>query len=318
MVLRGPDTLRKDIKVPYQFINLECPSIKHIFLKVGKARRFIKDNKIDIVHSHLYESNILARLATPRSVQLINSIHAVSSLASYKINRLSLYLEKITYRKRHVIIAVSKTVLDDFKEWVGLKGKSYVLYNFVEDKFFIHALRPPGIGDNLKMVAVGNLRHQKNYPYLLDAFKDLPSNVTLDIYGQGDMREQLQKQIDDNNLNIRLMGMTNDIEKVLPRYDVFVMSSFFEGQPLALLEATAAGLPSLLSDIPVLREVLDNDALYFNIDETSGFRKTVRDIANRNVDLDSLANRAFLRVKSFAKRTFYLERLKTIYQEQLQ
>ena len=317
MVLRGPDTLRHEITVPYNYINLNCPSIRQVFFRVGRARKYIQENKIDLVHSHLYESNLLARLATPSSIKLINSIHAVSSLASYTINRLTLFIEKISYKKRHVIIGVSKTVLDDFDKWVGLKGKNYVLYNFVEDKFWrdqIERQQPDGI---LKMVAVGNLRHQKNYPYLLKAFKKLSPNVQLDIYGHGYMEEELHSEIKKNNLNVRLMGMSNSIEKVLPLYDVYVMSSFFEGQPLSLLEASASRLPSLLADIPVLKEVLQEDAIYFDINDTASFEKSVREILDGKKDLPSLSSKAFERVSSFARRNTYLEKLNSIYQDNL-
>src|SRR5688572_6128552 len=102
MVLRSPETLRTVVKVPYKFTNLECGSFSSIFSAVGKLRRYIKENRIQLVHSHLYEANLLARLGTPRKVCLINSIHAISSLASYKVNRLSLYLERLSYRKKHV------------------------------------------------------------------------------------------------------------------------------------------------------------------------------------------------------------------------
>ena len=76
------------------------------------------------------------RLATPRKIPLYNCIQNISSMASYTANRLSLYLEKLTYTKRHHIIAVSKVVLDDFDQWVGLKGRSTVLYNIIGDEFF--------------------------------------------------------------------------------------------------------------------------------------------------------------------------------------
>ena len=99
IVLRGPETLREQIKAPYHFVNLQCSSFTQLISKSRIVRKYIRDNKIDIVHSHLYESNLLARLGTPQSVSLINSIHAISSLASYKVNKLSLYLEKLSYKK---------------------------------------------------------------------------------------------------------------------------------------------------------------------------------------------------------------------------
>ena len=319
MLLRGPDTLLSEIKVPYQLVNLECDSFTRLLLtRIGTINKYIRQNRIEIVHSHLFESNIMSRLATPRKIPVINSIHAISSLASYKANRLAVHLERFSYKKRHVQINVSKAVRDDFDHWVGIKGDAHILYNFIEDRFFVaptRTLQPTG---SLKLVAVGNLRAQKNYPYLVEAFRQMPPGVQLDIFGEGDLRESLQKEIDKYNLNIRLMGVRNDLEKILPGYDAFVMSSFFEGQPVSLLEAAACGVPALLSDIPVLREVLEEDALYFDIQDPANLVQLVKEILEQKHDLGKLSKGAADRVEKFARKRHYMQKLTGIYKQYLQ
>ncbi len=315
IVLRGPETLRTDITASCHFLNLNCSSFSQLFYKSRIARKYIREHKIRLVHSHLYEANLLARLATPRSVPLVNSIHAISSLASYKINKVSLYLEKVSYKKRHVLLAVSKAVLDDFEEWVGVKGESHVLYNFIEDRFFLPHHTKDNPAGSLKLVAVGNLRWQKNYPYLVEAFKKMPAGVSLDIYGQGDLRDSLQEEIDKHKLNIRLLGVRNNLEEIFPTYDAFIMSSFYEGQPLSLLEATASGLPALLSDIPVLREVLGDDAIYFDIKDPQSLVNVVSDMLAQKYNLNKLAEAGIRKVNSFARKHYYMEKLSGIYNE---
>jgi glycosyltransferase involved in cell wall biosynthesis len=159
------------------------------------------------------------------------------------------------------------------------------LYNFIEDRFFGHPPKKELSKEGLKLVAVGTLRYQKNYPYLIEAFKKMPANVSLHIYGDGPYREQLQKDIEAFGLNITLKGSQKEIQNILPAYDAFVMSSFFEGQPLALLEAIACGLPALLSDIPVLREVTGENALYFDLADPEDLVRKVQAILNREVDI---------------------------------
>jgi hypothetical protein len=135
IILNGPETLCSSIHKPFHFLNLGIRS-KTSFLNAARTvRRYIKDNHIDIVHSHLYMANILARLATPKKIRQFNSIHAISSMAAYDGNKLVLLIERLTYRKRHHIIAVSKEVLADFKKHVGIRGESTVLYNFIDDRF---------------------------------------------------------------------------------------------------------------------------------------------------------------------------------------
>jgi glycosyltransferase involved in cell wall biosynthesis len=277
------------------------------------VKSYIKKSKIDIVHSHLYEANLLARLATPKSVRLINSIHAISSLASYKVNRLSLYLEKATYKKRHEIIAVSRTVLDDFDQWIGIKGRAEVLYNFIDEKYFNAPPKTDYTLSKIKLIAVGNLRWQKNYPYLLEAFKKINDGVSLDIYGEGNLRSELQRTIDQYNLPVKLCGINNELEKIIPEYDAFVMASFYEGQPISLLEATALGMPSILADIPVLRETAGDNALYFDINNPESFCQVISEIRTGKHNLKAMADDCRLTIENFAHRQQFLNRLQEIY-----
>ena len=316
IVLSYPETLRPKIKANCRITNLDVQSgWKAIWPSAKAIRHYIRAHNISIVHSHLYISNVSARLGTPSDIKLFNSIHAISSLCSYEVNRLSLYFEKLTYRKRHRIISVSKEVEIDFKKYVGLKGPSAVLYNYIEEKFFAKKPKSDFNTDKLKLVSVGNLRYQKNYPYLIEAFKKLPSSVSLDIYGEGTMRNELQAAIDQYKLNIRLCGLRNDLHEVLPEYDVFVMSSFYEGQPLSLLEAMAAGLPVALSDIAVLREVAGNNAIYFSLSDHGSFGKRISEIMERKYNMPGLASASHERVNSFAHKQFYLDNLIRMYEE---
>jgi glycosyltransferase involved in cell wall biosynthesis len=62
-------------------------------------------------------------------------------------------------------------VLKDFDNSIGIKGKSTVLHNFVPDDFFNNQIKYKSFSDELKLVAVGNLKEVKNYQVLIDAFK---------------------------------------------------------------------------------------------------------------------------------------------------
>lgn len=313
IILQDPETLKSELPADIFFTNLHITGWMQVFTRAGEIRKYIKAHKIDIVHSHLYRANIMARLATPKPIPLINSIHAISSLASYKVRKETLWLEKLTYRKRHHILAVSNEVLKDFDQWVGLKGKGTVLYNFIEDRFFKAPKKKQYRTEPLKLVAVGNLRHQKNYPYLVEAFRQIPNNVELDIYGEGHMREELQSSIDKYNLNIRLCGIRSDMENVLHEYDLFVMTSFYEGQPVALLEATVCGLPALLSDVPVLREIGGNNAIFVDIKDTKDFARKINDIQNNKYNLEALAKNGYVAIAEFASQKNYIDKLKKIY-----
>ena len=104
-----------------------------------------------------------------------------------------------------------------------------------------------------RLIAVGRLAHQKGLDLLLSAFaeaaKDFPE-WKLDIFGQGPLREELEKQRNQLGLGNRVhfRGITTDVYAELERSDIFVLPSRFEGLPNALMEAMAAGLPVIAAD----------------------------------------------------------------------
>jgi glycosyltransferase involved in cell wall biosynthesis len=205
-------------------------------------------------------------------------------------------------------------VLKDFDKWVGIKGKSTVLYNVIDDSFFVNEPKKNFRSNGLRMVAVGNLRWQKNYPYLLKAFETMPDNVSLDIYGDGDLRREFQNQIDAKGLNVRLCGHRIDMPLILRDYDLFVMSSLYEGFSLGLMEAMASGLPALLSDVPVLREAGGDCAVYFDLENPRDLvEKTLRFIENPEL-LQKYSDKARMRA-TIAKKEDHVSKLIELYDQ---
>ena len=104
-----------------------------------------------------------------------------------------------------------------------------------------------------EIVSVGRLQPQKNQKLLIDAFaliaKDFP-DYKLKIYGDGQLKEELQNQIDEYGLTeqIILMGAHKDIFDKISTASLFVLSSDFEGLPNTLIEAMCIGIPSVSTD----------------------------------------------------------------------
>ena len=311
--LAGSDALLKYLPSNCKVTRLNFRSRFDIPRCILKVNGYIKKNRIQVIHTHLFMSTFIARLAAPSNVRIFTTIHNLSSKNYFARSKTVKFLEKTTYRKQHHIIAICHEVLADYENCVGVKGPYSVLYNFVDDVFHRNDYKRLKDKKNLKLVAVGNLKKGKNYSYLIEAFKQMPPEVSLDIYGSGALKDELQQAIDTFQLNIKLCGNQENIQTILPAYDAFVMSSVFEGQPLALLEAMASGLPAILSDIAVLREVVNNEAVFFDLDNPADFVYKIKEIQSGRIDLDSVANAGFKRVKEIALKENYMRRLYKIY-----
>ena len=104
-----------------------------------------------------------------------------------------------------------------------------------------------------RCIAVGRLRHEKGFDILIDCWQTVVKKHPdwhLDIYGEGQMQDELQAQIDRLNLNkhITLCGRSNNIMEMYTHYSMQIMTSRYEGQPMTLIEAQACGLPAVVTD----------------------------------------------------------------------
>ena len=115
------------------------------------------------------------------------------------------------------------------------------------------------------IVNVGRLHYQKNQKLLINAFKrvhDKYPEYSLEIYGEGELRGNLENYISSLKLNqyVKLMGNRSDVLECERKKSIFVLSSDFEGMPNALIEAMALGIPVVSTDCPCggPRELIEN------------------------------------------------------------
>ncbi len=257
--------LVNEFKGDVSFICIDHKGWKGLLASVLKIKKIIKAQKPELIHSHLLISTICARL-TIKKIPLVTTLHSTYSVDAFEKNRLSVWVERLTIRSRDVLVGVSRFVLDDYLRFVPFKGKSFVLYNFLPDSFF--HLQAQKENSYLKCVAIGNLKEAKNYPFLLDVFASLKnSGISLDIYGEGALRDQLQERIDKEALPVKLCGKVKDVESILPSYNLFLQASIHEGFGISIIEAMAASLPVFISDLPVFREITGAHAHFFSLND---------------------------------------------------
>ncbi len=118
--------------------------------------------------------------------------------------------------------------------------------------------------NNNKFISCGRLVSQKGFEHLIEIMKIFVSknkDYKVDIYGEGPLKESLLNKIDKYKLNdyIKIFPECKNIEKVLPKYDVYLNTSVHEGFGLITLEALECGLPVFAFDIPANKSlVIDN------------------------------------------------------------
>lgn len=219
-----------------------------------------KHSEIKIVHSHLNYRNYLPLLAAKSANVPVRISHSHSSyLAQSKL--------------KHVARNVFQTFLPLFatdywgcsqkaNQWLYGKraNKAKVVNNAIETEkyhFNIDTRKRQrellGIEDDCTaIVHVGTFGEAKNHEFLIKLFSDyhkLNQSSKLFLCGDGPLRPQIEKQIEDLNLetSVILLGMINDIPDVLMAADVFVFPSLYEGFSISLVEAESTGIPAVAS-----------------------------------------------------------------------
>ena len=158
------------------------------------------------------------------------------------------FFRKVVESKTAGFVFQTQGARDCYKKSVQKKSK-VILNPFNADKLPEYDFE----NREKEIVTMGRLHPQKNHKMLIDAFAiiaDEFKDYKLKIYGDGQLKETLQKQIDDMGLSkqIELMGAQKDILNKINKASLFVLSSDYEGLPNALIEAMCVGVPSVSTD----------------------------------------------------------------------
>lgn len=282
-----------------------------------KLKRIIKKHQPILIHSHLFYSSLTGRIACPPSIPLIYSLHNEMSKSVFNNSRILKFLEKKTIRKNDTVIAVSKSVLIDYENAIKKNPSSFVLKNFVSDVYFKEKRNKKNFNNlqKINMVAVGNIKNQKNYIYLIKAFRQMAEyDISLDIYGSGSEKDfkTLRHETQQDNLPVFFKGSIDNPYEILHHYDLYVSCSTHEGFGIAPVEAMASGLPLLLSDLPVFHEITFENALFFDVNNTLSFVNMIKGIFERKYNLNELSRDGMEIAKKYTEE-IYLKSLFGIY-----
>ncbi len=226
---------------------------------------WVRRAKPDVVHAHLASAGWLARwsrLFAPVPV-VIDTLHGASTGSIWR--RLGYRLSRSF--PDHVT-AVSRSVADlHLAAKVVTTHNFTVLYNGVDmeewrrnEEMRAAVRREMGLDSQFLWIAIGRLEAVKDYPTLLKAMATLPRSVRLVVAGVGPMLGSLYHLSARLGLGgrVRFLGFDPNVKRWLQAADGFVLASRWEGLPMALLEASALGLPSVATDVPGIREVIED------------------------------------------------------------
>ena len=163
---------------------------------------------------------------------------------------------------------------DEAGKWMFNTDNFKVLNNAIDAKDYTFNMnirndkrKEFGISDDSIMVGhVGRFFPQKNHEFLIDIFnqfhKDHPNSYLM-LVGEGELKTSIQDKVNTLGLEnyVIFTGLRSDVNELLQAMNVFLFPSLYEGLPVSIVEAQAAGLPCLISDkVPI--ECKKTDLIY--------------------------------------------------------
>lgn len=119
---------------------------------------------------------------------------------------------------------------------------------------------------------VGRFSEQKNHIFLINIFESLyekDKNSKLVLVGEGELKEKIQILVKEKGLEkaVIFFGVTNEVEKCFDGFDVFILPSLYEGNPVVGIEAQASGLPCIFSDTITSNAQITPNVKYLSLNE---------------------------------------------------
>jgi glycosyltransferase involved in cell wall biosynthesis len=261
---------------------------------IMRLRAHVRDSGADIVHSHNAVANYYAAAAVlGRRAGLVNTRHGMGAGAQARKEK----LYRLSLRRTAAVAAVCEAARTSFAaSGLAPESRLHVVRNGVDISAFEGAGASAGAArvtlglpqEAFVVGTVGRLNPAKNHTRLVDAFALLHAQMPqsrLVIVGGGALRDDIAARITGLGLDqaVTLCGDRSDVASLLPAFDVFALTSDTEGYSVALLEAGAAGLPCVVSDVGGNTEIIQADitGIIVRPSDAPGFAAAFARLADR-------------------------------------
>jgi len=262
----------------------------HDFKAYCALKKYFKDNRFDVVHTHSSKAGIIGRLAA-RAAGVPVVVHTVHGQAFHPYqsklkNKLFIALERFAAARCDKIYAVAQAMIDQcVAAKVAPEEKYMVVYSGMDTAAFDQAERSAFLREKLgipadspTVVTVARLFAQKGYEYVIPAAKKVlekrPDTHFLFV-GDGPMYDQLQNELREANIldNFHFAGLVPpaEVASYIAQADMLWHLSLHEGLPRAVVQALAVGIPAIGFALDGTPEVIiDGETGYLTCAEDVG------------------------------------------------
>ena len=303
------------------------PSSNNIKLlqQYPKVIQYCEENQIDLIHCHLPWAGFLGRLVFLKTK--IPTVYTEHNMQD-RYHIITKTLNKLTYNSQSLALGVSDDVTKSINTYIKPKIPVKTLLNGVNTKSFLRnpvtgleTRKSLGIpGDSLVIGNVAVFRFQKRLVEWLQAFKKIEeknSSVYGIIVGFGPLEQEVKAEVERLDLGRKVFfpGLQTEVKPYFSAMDIFMMSSSFEGLPIALLEAMSMECAVVATDAGGIKEVIRDrqDGMICKVEEWKELSELCQILIDDPGQLAKLKIAARQRVVNSFSLTKMVEELEEIY-----
>lgn len=230
-----------------------------------RLRRLVRSGDFDLIHTHMPYPAIGARLALSHP-PLVHTEHNLWK----RYRQPTRCANAVTFGRNRRVIAVSESVASSIHplRWLGAPSVEVIVHGIdvtavcQGSEARAHARATLGLAPGEHVIGtVGNFTAKKDHATLLSAFRLIRAeypDARLVLVGSGPLESELRAAADRLGIaeRVSFVGSRTDVPHLLPAFDVFALSSRYEGLPIALLEALASGIPCVATTAGGIPEVV--------------------------------------------------------------
>jgi glycosyltransferase involved in cell wall biosynthesis len=234
---------------------------------VRSLKKVFSEGRIDVVNPHHFQPFLYSSsAATGERVKVVYTEHSRWQLE--QLSPLEKIVNRVLLARTEAVVAISRQIEEYYLRTLLLrKKKVHLIGNGIDIGRFgkrnSRRLRQNlHIAEHEKVVGmVANLRPEKNHAVLITAFSEVAGSLKdakLLLVGLDCMGGEVQRLAAQSNASdkILFLGQRDDIPELLGAFDIFCLPSIYEGLPLTILEAMAAGVPVIGADVLGINEVV--------------------------------------------------------------
>lgn len=231
---------------------------------IGRLFRELDRFSPDVVHTHLYACVYAALWPIVRRKPFLHTFHTLPEVENRRLIR-RLLTKTLIGMKKMIPIAISGENQRLISQYYGIPAEAVpVVHNPVNiNRFSSKAGTRDGV---FRFITAGRFSVVKNQKMMYQAFFEFLKkgyDARLTMLGSGEEAENLKCLAEELDISDRIdyAGFVENVEDYLTKADVFLLSSDYEALPLALLEAMAAGLPIVATDVGGVRDIVTDNGI---------------------------------------------------------